>query len=537
MTINKIYISNFKKFKNFKMEFNPEMNILVGNNGSGKSTILEAINIVLTGFYRGKAVRNELSQDMFNRDVVSDYLSSVEEGGHPNLPSIVIELYLSKVSEHLRGNNNSLKEDSEGLKYTIAFDEDFKEEYKEVLNQGYIKSIPIEYYTVFWETFAEKQVTFRSIPVKTSFIDSTNYRYQNGFDVYISRIMKNLMSTREEVQIMQAHRQMRESFMEEKSIKDINTRIKENTKGSLGEVSISVELGTKSAWETSLVTQLDKISFDNIGRGSQCILKTELALSEGIEQGKSNIILIEEPENHLSHSSMNRLINHISSGAGPHQSIITTHSSFVTNKLGLDNIHLLSGPDLVQKLVTLDPDGFFKKRSGYDTLRIVLSKKVILVEGDSDDLIVQRAYKDKYRKFPLEDGVDVITVGTAFKRFLNIAKALEIQVHVVTDNDGDPERLEERYKEYDQQGSIKIYYSKSINEKKSEYNNNTLEPLMVDANSVELINDIMGMNKENRDELVKYMMLNKVDCALKIFDSKNEIKYPDYISEAIIFDQ
>ena len=35
---------------------------------------------------------------------------------------------------------------------------------------------------------------------------------------------------------------------------------------------------------------------------------------------------------------------------------------------------------------------FFEKLSGYDTLRLILCKKAILVEGDSDELIVQKAF-------------------------------------------------------------------------------------------------------------------------------------------------
>jgi hypothetical protein len=70
----------------------------------------------------------------------------------------------------------------------------------------------------------------------------------------------------------------------------------------------------------------------------------------------------------------------------------------------------------------------FKRLSGYDTLRMVLSKEVILVEGPSDDLVVQRAFRDARRVPPLEVGVDIISVrGLAFKRFLDIAVGLRIQ--------------------------------------------------------------------------------------------------------------
>jgi putative ATP-dependent endonuclease of OLD family len=76
-------------------------------------------------------------------------------------------------------------------------------------------------------------------------------------------------------------------------------------------------------------------------------------------------------------------------------------------------------------------------QSGYDTLRVVLAKRVILVEGPSDELIVQRAYRDAHGCLPIEDGVDVINVrGLSFARFLDIAKPLGKRVGVLTDNDG-----------------------------------------------------------------------------------------------------
>lgn len=40
MYIKKIIIKNFKCFKDFSFELNKHMNILVGDNNEGKSTIL-----------------------------------------------------------------------------------------------------------------------------------------------------------------------------------------------------------------------------------------------------------------------------------------------------------------------------------------------------------------------------------------------------------------------------------------------------------------------------------------------------------------
>ena len=204
----------------------------------------------------------------------------------------------------------------------------------------------------------------------------------------------------------------------------------------MGEVEVSVDVGTKSAWETSLVTQLDGTPFDDIGRGKQCMLKTELSVALDTDDSMLNALLIEEPENHLSYSNMNQLLNTLSDKSSKHQLFVTTHSSFVTNRLGLDNILLLSDSGNIATLNEVDPEGFFKKRTGYDTLRLILSKKAILVEGDSDDLIVQKAYLDAYGKLPIMDGIDVIVVGTAFKRFLTIAEKLKQRKQLLAEQKG-----------------------------------------------------------------------------------------------------
>lgn len=74
--IDKLIIANYKKFKNFEIEFHDGLNIIVGNNDEGKSTILEAINLALTGTLNGRIIKNEISENIFNVDIVKDYIES-----------------------------------------------------------------------------------------------------------------------------------------------------------------------------------------------------------------------------------------------------------------------------------------------------------------------------------------------------------------------------------------------------------------------------------------------------------------------------
>ena len=61
MYVKKVNIRDYKCFEGmFSVEFNNGVNILVGDNETGKSTILEATNLALTGIVNGRYLRNEL---------------------------------------------------------------------------------------------------------------------------------------------------------------------------------------------------------------------------------------------------------------------------------------------------------------------------------------------------------------------------------------------------------------------------------------------------------------------------------------------
>jgi len=242
-------------------------------------------------------------------------------------------------------------------------------------------------------------------------------------------------------------------------VKEINEKINEQAHITNKEVSIGVDMTTRNAWETSLAIYLNDIPFHQAGQGEQCVIKTNLALGKK-KTNKSDLILLEEPENHLSHSKLNEFIKTIKDNCEGKQLIISTHSSYVANKLGLDQLILLRDHETLRlKELKKSTREFFMKLPGYNTLRLLLSDYPILVEGDSDELIVQKAYIDfdEDGALPIEDGFDVISVGLSFKRFLEMARKLNIEVAVLTDNDGNyDQKVRKKYAEYESVNSISI---------------------------------------------------------------------------------
>jgi predicted ATP-dependent endonuclease of OLD family len=173
----------------------------------------------------------------------------------------------------------------------------------------------------------------------------------------------------------------------------------------------------------------------------------------------------------------------------------------------------------------LPPDtvDYFKKLSGFDTLRLVLSKGAILVEGPSDELVVQRGYMDAKGRLPIDDGIDVISVGMSHKRFLELAIRLKRRVWVVTDNDGKTvQEKETQFAEYLLHECVSLHTGKDPSLK-------TLEPQIVEVNSVATLNEVLGKSYGSKEELRKAMHDDKTGAALAIFTSEKTIVMPEYI--------
>lgn len=542
MKIAKVKITNFKCYEEtFALPFNDALNVIVGGNESGKTTILEATHLALTGMLHGRLLKNDVSSYLFNLAAQQKYVDSLKTGSPLPPPAITIELFFSGDSSELaelEGDGNSEKTKASGVVYRVEFDEEnYKGPYEALVAAGELTSIPVEYYTAKMRSFARKGITSRNIPIKSALIDSSSARLQNGSDVYVSRIIRDVLEETERASISQAHRKLKEAFVKDENLKLINERITKAAKISQKSVSISVDLSSQTAWESSLMTYIDFIPFQYIGKGEQCVIKTKLALSTK-KSAEATAILLEEPENHLSHARLNELIGDLTAQHGEKQIIISTHSSFVANKLGLDHLIVLRDGKVV-RISELEASDFFKKLAGYDTLRLALAKKAILVEGDSDELVVQRAYMDKNAgRLPIQDGIDVISVGTAFLRFLELAKALKIPVAVVTDNDGDPAALDKKYASFKGEASIRICFDPEVDTgtlkvKNKPFNYNTLEPKILKANGLGVLNKVLETDAKSEDDLRLHMRSNKTEAALAIFSSTSAITYPDYILRAI----
>src|SRR4051794_8614375 len=92
MTISTLIIENFKCYKrSFRLTLQPGVNILVGDNEAGKSTIAEAVHLLLTGLIHGRFIRDEISHYLFNTECQREYIQGIKDKKPVKPPHILIE--------------------------------------------------------------------------------------------------------------------------------------------------------------------------------------------------------------------------------------------------------------------------------------------------------------------------------------------------------------------------------------------------------------------------------------------------------------
>ena len=127
-------MKNYKQFKDLELKFNRNRNILIGENGAGKSSILEVISYVLGASIRD--IENKGLQTLFNVEIIKEYLESDKK--YEYLPELIIEVFISDNNDQFKitGLHNSENNiELSGLKMTIHPNVEYANEIRDALKK------------------------------------------------------------------------------------------------------------------------------------------------------------------------------------------------------------------------------------------------------------------------------------------------------------------------------------------------------------------------------------------------------------------
>lgn len=518
--IKSLHIEGFKKFVNIDVPFNEHTNILVGENEAGKSTILDAIKTALNQQYR--LTDKSVLRDLFNAQMVQAFESNPSV---KTLPRILIELEFeldpkTKNSDYFYGEvYGSLKKQSE--KYGIRFEC----KYDEILGTGMEQSIldgkiPYEYYTLTWMTFANNPYQTIRRPLQFLAIDTTSNATAPPFNSY----NKSLFTSRYD------------DATRAKAKNDFRTKLVEAFETTkLPELGDNRKFGVdtkKVVLETILSVYEGAIALENRGSGMESLIKTEIALEKanGID-----VILIEEPENHLSFTTLRKMLHEISIEQKNSQLIVATHNNMIASTLNLNNV-LWIAESSVKSLSVVDKNvaEFFVKADGNAFLQLLLSNKVFLVEGATEFLLLPHFYKQVTGKTIYEDGISVISCnGISYKNYLEIAQKTNKRICVITDNDGKQYKIDEAAT-FNKTTTLQHIFLGTTTE------DWTWEACLYTLNK-EALDEMIEVqpgadylfHKKDYGQVLGKMLNNKVETAYKMLLSETVFEIPQYIKDAI----
>lgn len=513
--ITEIKIKNFKRFKTFNVSFDSKLNLFIGDNEAGKSSLLLAIDLTVSGS-RNKVEHYGL-EHLFNTECITAFLNSNRL--YTELPEIEIELYLSdQINEFLDGRNNSVKKECTGIKLVCAPNDEYSKVINEILkNPDCI--FPFEFYKIDFSTFAGNTFNSYTKCLKHIIIDNSQINSEFAMRSYIRDIYNTSISETTEKFTHQHEYRLAKTGFKNNSLQEINKRLLAE-----GDYSFGIISNSKSNLETDLTIYDGDVVIDNKGKGRQCLIKTQLALKR---QNDLEVVLMEEPENHLSHLNTQMLIQKINNSEDK-QIFIATHSNSISSRLDLRRCILInSNSSIPIKLddIKKDTSKFFMKAPDNNILQFILSSKVVLVEGDAEYILSEAFFKKATTKELKSSSVCVLSVdGTSFKRYLDIAIHLKIKTAVITDNDTNLEQnVTENYSEYKAE-HIQIFSD-------TDNSRSTFEICVFNDNE-SICNQLFQTGRKTLTVL-EYMLKNKTEAAYKLLENKEEeLSCPNYIKDA-----
>lgn len=378
MNIKKVSIFNFRgieKLEDFELK---NLSVLIGNNGTSKTAILEAINFCLSPHFLSGRIKHT---DFFN--------------GKNNEIKIILEF-----NENFKAllPDGYTKQEVECNKVFL----EVKKRERAAPNKAFSDIVVVSHYVVpnrgrdnekGWEITRGTGTKFKfderllSFPVETDGLPKSFYfaknrerQLQRGFNSSISsvfddfnwRFNKEIKKT--DVQET-GENQANETFStrknnleneilekiddksQKKTFETLNTKLQ---KVGLPKIELSFVDGNAPFDSAFLCQKLDELdlSVSQLGSGVEMIVSLLFLETMAEISKESLLVLIDEPELHLHPKLQNDFVNHLISFSDTNQILLSTHSPyFFKNCLSNENIELLITKKDEKNIITLENTG------------------------------------------------------------------------------------------------------------------------------------------------------------------------------------
>lgn len=577
MIISKAHITGYRNLKDVNIEFN-RLVIFIGENNSGKSNLLRAITLPFMNDEVGQVsknlgwtdINNDLKKTYF--DYITNNLEKVKNG------EIEVEEFkdiIPSVNVNVTFKPNGADEyyvhkwinaiDEEDPQYTIEYRyciENNQELLDHVISilqeEDSIDNIKMNLLPI--ELF-KYSTNIPSTNEKVAFNDLINFKYnslaaerddfsnrntQLGSNALVN-LLHNKLSDPQKVKVEQSYGTFFKDLKEISNLDGVFNWQQYSTLDNATEFFKKITLLPNMPSMSSLLNNV-RLGFGeeylhNQGLGYRNLVYL-LVMMNSLEinfETALNILTIEEPEAHLCINNERLLASFIHSSiesSDKTQLFISTHSPEFLNKLELKNVTVVAEGNAFSIKSTMDDKqiDYLAKTPNLDFLKFLFSRRCILVEGPSEEMLIKSYLSLK--KNSLND-IEVISLHKGFTKMLDIWLKVNVEtshrIGIIRDFDNQP-NAQEIHEEYNKYSNIYVTTT-------TEY---TLEPEFV--NTGENFAKLKSYFIENHEwtDIDSYRKLSdkwrgaKADTMLKFCQDfgkgcLEDIELPQHIRSVLIF--